>query len=163
MKTIHRSVAALELLLVFPAVLFMTALFARNVQPPQYEPAHTAQQIVDWYAARPHIGLWVLLIALPLAGDRFSHAGTRMAPQSGTAEHQSSDNRAHPHSGAFVPYRVCDRGGWWNPRYCCATRADRLSRSMNTKSHAALLRIVILSGGRASDRSRKICGCLCSA
>jgi hypothetical protein len=58
--------ATAELLLVFPAVLFMTALFARNVQPPQFEPAHTAQQIVDWYAARPHMGLWVLLIALPL-------------------------------------------------------------------------------------------------
>ena len=66
MKTILRSVAALELLFVFPAVLFMTALFARNLQPLQYEPAHTAQRIVDWYAARPHVGLWVLLIALPL-------------------------------------------------------------------------------------------------
>ena len=66
MKTILRSVAALELLFVFPAVLFMTALFARNVQPPQFEPAHTAQRIVNWYAARPHFGLWVLLIALPL-------------------------------------------------------------------------------------------------
>ena len=67
MKTILRSVAALELLFVFPAVLFMSALFARNVQPLQYEPAHTAQRIVDWYAARPHVGLWILLIALPLA------------------------------------------------------------------------------------------------
>lgn len=67
MKTILRSVAALELLFVFPAVLFMTALFARNIQPLQYEPAHTAQRIVDCYAASPHIGLWVLLIALPLA------------------------------------------------------------------------------------------------
>src|SRR6201986_3741938 len=67
MKTILRSVAALELLCVFPAVLFMTALFVRNIQPLQYEPAHTAQRIVDWYAARLHLGLWVLLITLPLA------------------------------------------------------------------------------------------------
>lgn len=67
MKTILRSVATLELLFVFPAVLFMTALFVRSIQPLQYEPAHTAQRIVDWYAARPHLGLWVLLIALPLA------------------------------------------------------------------------------------------------
>ena len=67
MKTIRRSVAALELLLIFPAVLFMTALFARNVQPLQYEPAHTAQRIVDWYAARTHLGLWLFLIAFPLA------------------------------------------------------------------------------------------------
>jgi hypothetical protein len=67
MKTIHCSLAVLELSLVFPAVLFMTALFVRNVQPLQYEPAHTAQRIVDWYATRPHIGLWVLLVAMPLA------------------------------------------------------------------------------------------------
>ena len=66
MKTLLRSVATLELLFVFPAVLFMTALFVRNLQPLQYEPAHTAQRIVNWYAASPHIGLWVLLIALPL-------------------------------------------------------------------------------------------------
>lgn len=58
--------AATELLLIFPAVLFMTALFVRNLQPEQYEPAHTAHQIVAWYAARLHMGLWLLLIALPL-------------------------------------------------------------------------------------------------
>ena len=67
MKTIRRSIAALELMLVFPAVLFMAALFARSIQPVQYEPAHTAQRIVDWYASSTHIGLWLLLIALPLA------------------------------------------------------------------------------------------------
>jgi len=67
MNAIKRSIAAAELLLIFPAVLFMTALFARNVQPEQFEPAHSAGQIVMWYAARPHIGLWVFLIALPLA------------------------------------------------------------------------------------------------
>jgi hypothetical protein len=61
------TVATLELLLVFPATLFITALFVRNLQPQQYEPAHTAQQIVTWYASRPRIGLWGLLIALPLA------------------------------------------------------------------------------------------------
>ncbi len=43
----------------------MTALFVRNLQPEKYEPAHTAQQIVQWYAARPHTGLWLLLMALP--------------------------------------------------------------------------------------------------
>ena len=67
MRTILRSVAALELLFVFPAVLFMSALFARSIQPLRYEPAHTAQRIVDWYAARPHMGLWILLITLPHA------------------------------------------------------------------------------------------------
>jgi hypothetical protein len=66
MKTLRRSLAIAELLLIFPAVLFMTALFMRNLQPQQYEPARTAQRIVDWYAAQPHLGLWVLLIACPL-------------------------------------------------------------------------------------------------
>jgi hypothetical protein len=67
MKTLKSAVAAAELLLVFPAGLFMTALFVRNLQPPNYEPAHTAQRIVDWFAASPHLGLAVLLMALPLA------------------------------------------------------------------------------------------------
>jgi hypothetical protein len=66
MKSIKSALAVTELLLVFPAVLFMAALFVRNLQPQQYEPAHSAQRIVDWYAASPHVGLWLLLIALPL-------------------------------------------------------------------------------------------------
>ena len=67
MNATRRSLAALELLLVLPAVLFMTALFTRSIQPTQFEPAHTAQLIVDWYAARTHVGLWLFLIAFPLA------------------------------------------------------------------------------------------------
>ncbi|HEY1950285.1 MAG TPA: hypothetical protein VGG97_24965 [Bryobacteraceae bacterium] len=67
MKVNKYTVATTELLLIFPAVLFMTALFVRNIQPPQYEPAHTAHQIVAWYAARPRISLWGLLIAMPSA------------------------------------------------------------------------------------------------
>jgi len=67
MKAIKSALAATELLLVFPAALFMAALFVRNLQPLQYEPAHSAQRIVDWYAASPHFGLWVLLIAMPFA------------------------------------------------------------------------------------------------
>ena len=66
MKLAKYTVATTELLLIFPAALFMAALFLRNVQPQQYEPAHTAQQIVMWYAARPRTGLWGLLVALPL-------------------------------------------------------------------------------------------------
>ena len=67
MRVMKYTIATTELLLIFPAALFMTALFVRNLQPLQYEPAHTAQQIVAWYAVRPRIGLWGLLIALPLA------------------------------------------------------------------------------------------------
>ncbi|MGC1461869.1 MAG: hypothetical protein WA802_06680 [Terracidiphilus sp.] len=66
MKTIKPSIAAAELLLIFPASLFMSALVVRSLQPLQYEPAHTAQRIVDWYAARVHLGLWVFLIGFPL-------------------------------------------------------------------------------------------------
>ena len=67
MNTIKRTIATTELLMVFPAALFMTALFVRNIQPPQYEPAHTAQRVVDWFSARPHVGLDVFLIALPFS------------------------------------------------------------------------------------------------
>lgn len=67
MNTCKRFIATLELLLIFPAALFMAALFMRNVQPPPYEPAQTAGHIVDWFAARPHLGLDVLLIGMPFA------------------------------------------------------------------------------------------------
>lgn len=67
MNTVKRSIATAELLLVFPATLFMTALFVRNLQPQQYEPAHTAQRLVEWFSARPRLGLDVFLIALPFA------------------------------------------------------------------------------------------------
>jgi hypothetical protein len=66
MKPMKRAIAAMELMLIFPATLFMTALFVRNLQPRQYEPARTAQAIVAWYSARVQIGLWLMLIALPL-------------------------------------------------------------------------------------------------
>src|SRR5690349_18056539 len=65
MHTVKRSIATTELLLIFPAALFMTALFMRNLQSLQDEPAQTAQRIVMWYANRQWT-LWVLLIAMPL-------------------------------------------------------------------------------------------------
>jgi len=67
MRGMTRTVAAIEVLLISPGALFMTALFVRNLQPLQCEPARTAQQIVDWFAARPHLGLWGFLISLPFA------------------------------------------------------------------------------------------------
>jgi len=68
MKTLKAGIAAAEIVLVFPAALFFTALFARNLQPMQYEPAHSAQRIVVWYSTRPvWFGLWTLLMALPFA------------------------------------------------------------------------------------------------
>jgi hypothetical protein len=56
-----RIIAVMELVLIFPAALFMTALALRNLQ---YEPAHSAQQLVMWYAGRMWT-LWVLLLGLP--------------------------------------------------------------------------------------------------
>jgi hypothetical protein len=64
-NTNKHLIAATQLLLIFPAVLFMAALFLRALQPQQYEPTHTAQQIVMWYSGRQWT-LWVLLITLPL-------------------------------------------------------------------------------------------------
>ena len=65
MNTIKRTVAVTDLLLISPAALFMAALLVRSLQPLQYEPAHTAQRVIMWYAGRMWT-LWVLLIALPL-------------------------------------------------------------------------------------------------
>jgi hypothetical protein len=59
-----RIIVFWQLVLILPAALFMAALVLRNVAPLQYEPAHTAQQIVMWYAGRLWT-LWVLLFTLP--------------------------------------------------------------------------------------------------
>src|SRR5450755_1591667 len=56
-----RVIAVMELVLILPAALFMTALTLRNFQPLQFEPA---QQLVMWYAGRMWT-LWVLLFGLP--------------------------------------------------------------------------------------------------
>jgi len=61
-----RALAAAQLLLMFPAILFMGALVVRQLSPLQHEPAHTAHRIVMWYAGRMWT-LWALLITLPLA------------------------------------------------------------------------------------------------
>jgi hypothetical protein len=61
-----RIIAVSQLVLIFPAALFMTSLVLRQLQPQQYEPAHSAQQVVMWYAARMW-SLWILLLALPIA------------------------------------------------------------------------------------------------
>jgi len=60
-------IAACALALVGPAVLFVAALFVRQVPPTGSEPARTAERIVRWYAAHPQFGLWVLLFLLPLS------------------------------------------------------------------------------------------------
>ena len=56
----RRVIAATELVLIFPAALFLTAVLARHLQLLQF-----AQEIVNWYSGRQWT-LWVLLIGLPL-------------------------------------------------------------------------------------------------
>jgi hypothetical protein len=53
--------------LISPAVLFVSALFVRQARPLAAGPARAAERIVTWYAAHPQLGLWVLLLLLPLA------------------------------------------------------------------------------------------------
>lgn len=65
----------------------MGALVVRNL-PLQYQPAHSAQQLVMWYAARMWT-LWVLLLALPL---------TVLVTGCATLLHSWSVDMARPHS-----------------------------------------------------------------
>jgi hypothetical protein len=62
MKTIKRTISIIELLLVLPATLFMTALFLREVQP-----AAQTGLLVEWFSHHVVLGLYVFLIAMPLA------------------------------------------------------------------------------------------------
>ncbi len=57
----RRIIAATELVLIFPAALFLTAVVARHLQLLQF-----AQEIVTWYSVRQWT-LWILLIGLPFA------------------------------------------------------------------------------------------------
>jgi len=60
-------VAAWALVLVGPAVLFVTALIIRRVPPPESQPARSAERVLRWYAAHPQLALWGLLFLLPLS------------------------------------------------------------------------------------------------
>lgn len=61
-----RFVAAMQVSLLFPAALFLTAVLVAAGAAPQYELARLAQRIVMWYSTRMWT-LWSLLLALPLA------------------------------------------------------------------------------------------------
>jgi hypothetical protein len=61
MKPVQRTIAIVELLLVFPATLFIAALFLRDVQP-----AAETGRLVEWFSALPvQLGLYLLMVALP--------------------------------------------------------------------------------------------------
>ncbi len=62
MDTNKRIILTTQLILIFPAALFLIAVAARYLHPLH----DAAQQIVTWYSVRSWT-LWVLLIALPFA------------------------------------------------------------------------------------------------
>jgi hypothetical protein len=56
--------AAVQVALLFPALLFLGSVLVAKGGPPQYDLGHFAEQIVQWYAARMWT-LFLLLLALP--------------------------------------------------------------------------------------------------
>jgi hypothetical protein len=92
-----RITAFLQLVLIFPAALFMSSLVVRDFGSLKYEPAHTAQQIVMWYAGRWWT-LRVLLFALPcmvlLSGCVLLRTRYRDTTQLGT-QRSFASSRAH--------------------------------------------------------------------
>ncbi len=56
--------AAVQVALLFPALLFLGSVLVAKGGSPQYDLAHFAQQIVKWYATRMWT-LFLLLAALP--------------------------------------------------------------------------------------------------
>jgi cytochrome b561 len=58
----RRAVAAVEVLLIAPAALFMLSLFLREVQPL----AQTGR-VVEWFTHHLVLGLYVSLFSMPLA------------------------------------------------------------------------------------------------
>jgi hypothetical protein len=96
MNTIKRTIASTEWLLVLPGAIFMTALFVRSAQPRQYEPARTAQRLVDWFSVHPHLALDVFLIVMPLAAFVIGGATLLRSWQSdGTLRQTVAAVRAH--------------------------------------------------------------------
>ena len=61
-----RVIAAMQLALIVPAALFLTAVLVAAGDAPKYDLARVAQRIVTWYSGRTWT-LWFLLLALPCA------------------------------------------------------------------------------------------------
>ena len=99
-----RIIAATELVLIFPASLFLTAVVARHLQPLQYEPAHIAQQIVTWYSVR-YWTLWVLLIGLPFAA-LLTGGVTLLRNSNGGTEERQAARQSSAAIHAHLPTRI---------------------------------------------------------
>ncbi len=104
MSTNRSIIAATELVLIFPAALFLTAVVAQDLQPLQYEPAHTAQQIVTWYSVRLWT-LWVLLISLPLAA-LLTGCVTLLRNSNGGAEERQTGRQPSAAIRTHLPTRI---------------------------------------------------------
>jgi hypothetical protein len=63
MNMIMYAIAVTEWVLVFPAALFMTAVFVQS----GFERAETARRLVGWFSTHVFLGLYIFLIAMPLA------------------------------------------------------------------------------------------------
>jgi hypothetical protein len=66
MRAWTRAVAVMQLALICPAGLFLTAVLVGTGDPPQYDLALVAHRIGTWYTARTWT-LPTLLLALPFA------------------------------------------------------------------------------------------------
>ena len=65
-RRLQTAVSFLAVLLVLPSLVFLTSAAVRSMQPTDYEPAHTAATIFDWFASMRATGLLLTLIVGPL-------------------------------------------------------------------------------------------------
>jgi len=119
LKPNERIVAACQVFLVVPALLFLVALLARGRQPIQTIVALDAQAIVTWYAARQWT-LWLLLIALPAAALIIGFFD--LAARSQSSEQRSANLRDLPRA----PHPSLRRLSSWRP--------ERLLQSLTWQS-----------------------------
>lgn len=76
MKLTRLGIAAVVVMLMLPAALFMAALLVRNFELLPLDLAGAAGRIVNWYAGRMWT-LWLLLLALPFLALAIGWAALR--------------------------------------------------------------------------------------
>jgi len=67
MSLTNDVIAAWALALVCPALLFLTAVYLRQLRPLESEPSRTAERVIAWFGEHPQFGLWVVLLLFPLS------------------------------------------------------------------------------------------------
>jgi hypothetical protein len=109
-----RALAATRLLLISPAVLFLIAVVVQGLRSLQKEPAHTAHNIVMWYAER----MWTLWILYRVAAG-FERQCPSCQPSAESA------CRASPCGGEDIG-RCNDRDSSSDRRNCHTAHAGKL-------------------------------------